>query len=283
MTIEINDVNEKNADFWNELCGTQLAQHLGITEHTPASLEKFDNFYFDFYPYLTNYIKEEYIKNKKVLEVGLGYGTLSRYLMKNGAKYYGLDIAENPVNMSRLSAEYLGVQSEAHVGSIINCPFPDNFFDTVISIGCFHHTGNFKACIDETFRILKPNGVAIIMVYNQYSLRQWVTWPLLTMKALFKDNFSISKTKAGNKNQNYSYDKNTKDDAAPFTEFFSKKSIKYYFRNMRDLQINRENFDDKFAIRIWKLKIYSFKERNKYLNSFWSKLMGLDLYIYAKK
>ena len=52
---------------------------------------------------------------------------------------------------------------------------------------------------------------------------------------------------------------------------------------MRDLQINRENFDDKFAIRIWKLKIYSFKERNKYLNSFWSKLMGLDLYIYAKK
>src|SRR5256885_405910 len=45
-------IDEQNAGFWNELCGSGLAQSLGITEITPASLARFDDAYMAFYPYL---------------------------------------------------------------------------------------------------------------------------------------------------------------------------------------------------------------------------------------
>ena len=72
-------------------------------------------------------------------------------------------------------------------GSVIDCPFKNDCFDLVISIGCFHHTGNVKSCVDETYQILKPGGKAIIMVYNQLSYRQWYKWPRETCLAFLRD------------------------------------------------------------------------------------------------
>ena len=50
------ETDAQNASFWNELCGTQMAQHLGVTDSSPASLKKFDDWYFAFYPYLATHI-----------------------------------------------------------------------------------------------------------------------------------------------------------------------------------------------------------------------------------
>ena len=50
MTNSVND--KKNMKFWEELCGTHMAKKLGITELNSESLARFDNWYFDFYPYL---------------------------------------------------------------------------------------------------------------------------------------------------------------------------------------------------------------------------------------
>lgn len=48
--------DQNNSTFWNELCGTQLAKSLGIVDDSIASLKKFDDWYFDYYPYLTTHI-----------------------------------------------------------------------------------------------------------------------------------------------------------------------------------------------------------------------------------
>lgn len=63
---------------------------------------------------------------------------------------------------------------------------PDSL-DYLVSIGCFHHTGDVQRCIDETYRVLKPGGRACIMVYNRFSCWQWVKWPATTFKALLHD------------------------------------------------------------------------------------------------
>ena len=90
------DLDTENAEFWNELCGSALARSMGITENTPDSLQRFDDAYMTLYPYLVPYVTKEDLVGKKVLEIGLGYGTLGQFIATRACHYYGLDIAAAP-------------------------------------------------------------------------------------------------------------------------------------------------------------------------------------------
>ncbi len=73
-------LDERNAAFWDELCGSQMARALGITDASPESLRRFDEAYLGHYPYLQQYLDHP-LRDTEVLEIGLGYGTLSGQLM----------------------------------------------------------------------------------------------------------------------------------------------------------------------------------------------------------
>src|SRR6476620_4257503 len=92
-------IDNQNAEFWNSLCGTSLATALGITDGSEASLKKFDDWYLYRYPYLLKHVPTEMMAGRDVLEIGLGYGTLSQKIAEAGARYTGLDIAVRPVEM----------------------------------------------------------------------------------------------------------------------------------------------------------------------------------------
>ena len=50
---------------------------LNLKEVNKESLKTFDEYYFKMYPYLKDYVLKTYLKDKNVLEIGLGFGTLS--------------------------------------------------------------------------------------------------------------------------------------------------------------------------------------------------------------
>ena len=129
-------ISTRNVEFWDELCGSQLAKSLGITDSSQESLKKFDNWYFDFYPYLLTHIPFEKMKGKNVLEVGLGYGTVSQRLSESGANYVGLDIAAGPVAMANHRLEHIGLPPSAVQGSILDPEFSEASFDYIVAIGC---------------------------------------------------------------------------------------------------------------------------------------------------
>jgi hypothetical protein len=56
-TLAAARTDERNIAFWDELCGTSQAQQLGITDSSPRSLEKFDAWYFEVYPYLFDHVR----------------------------------------------------------------------------------------------------------------------------------------------------------------------------------------------------------------------------------
>ena len=93
-------VDDRNAAFWDTLCGWNLAQRAGITGQGQDDLRRFDELYLGFYPYLERYVPADF-GGKKVLEVGLGYGTLGQLIASRGANYYGADIAAGPVEIMR--------------------------------------------------------------------------------------------------------------------------------------------------------------------------------------
>lgn len=272
-TIEINKANE---EFWNELCGTSFAKYLGINDHSAGSLKKFDKGYFDLYPYLLKHVDLSFIQGKRVMEVGLGYGTLGQRIAESAEEYVGLDIADGPVRMMNHRLQMRGLKGQAFKGSILNCPLDSNSLDCVVSIGCFHHTGDVKRCIDEVHRVLKPGGKLFMMVYNRYSFRQWTKWPKETFLYLLNE-YGLSKKFSGDSNEQIkAYDADSRGIAAPETVFLSIKQIKKLLKSFINISCHKENCDDLLLVR------GGFIPRLKLL-PYLGKVAGLDIYVTVTK
>ncbi len=65
--------------------------------------------------------------------------------------------------------------------------FPDESFDWVFSHGVLHHTPDTQAAIDEVYRVLKPDGRAIIMLYHKRSFNYLVRiMSYMRLRVVFK-------------------------------------------------------------------------------------------------
>jgi SAM-dependent methyltransferase len=259
-------LDERNAAFWDELCGSSLARQLGITDASEASLQRFDAAYMDLYPYLRDYLRHP-LAGAKVLEIGLGYGTLSGELMARGASYHGIDIAEGPVEMVRhrwrLAA---GADADADQrvvqASVLDLPFATARFDFVFTIGCLHHTGNLPRAIDEVRRVLRPGGTAVVMLYNAHSYRRLVK---VGLPALLRRRRAPAEVAA-------LYDTNESGQAAPHTDYVSVAQVRRLFAGFSSVErIDRRNFDS-----------LTFVPRERLLGSI-DRVLGLDLYITASR
>ncbi|MEM8947716.1 MAG: class I SAM-dependent methyltransferase [Pseudomonadota bacterium] len=240
------EVDRSNSSFWDELCGTGTARALGVVDRSPESLEKFDQWYLEFYPYLSDHIPFANLADKSVLEVGLGYGTLATAIMKRGAIYHGLDLAAGPVEMARYRAGLLGKDADIRQGSVLECPFEDKTFDHVISIGCLHHTGDLRQAIDEVHRVLKPGGKATIMVYNALSYRQWFFRPMASLRLALSSGgdgtpLHIVEPKA--------LDFDQSGEQAPETAFVSGRQLRILCSRFERVRIRREHIHREIMFR----------------------------------
>lgn len=270
-----NQIDSKNVQFWNELCGSRLAHSLGIMEITPENLYRFDEAYLSMYPYLWDYVLNEELEGKKILEIGLGYGTLfGKVLASTDCEYYGLDIAEGPVAMMRYRLSLLsrGGRERVQVGSALDIPYEDECFDYVYSIGCLHHTGNLPRAIEEVYRILKRGGKAIVMLYNRHSFRLCVHAPLIRLVSSFLKRHSDLRQRV-----RALYDQNVNGEPAPYTDYVSPAKARQLFGRFSKVKIDIRNFDE------YTLLKSRIGLRREWLLNNVGRFIGLDLYVTATK
>ena len=260
-------LDERNAGFWNELCGTGLAHSLGIETVDADALRRFDAAYMDIYPYLWRYLELAAVRGQEVLEIGLGFGTVGDLLARAGAVYHGADISPGPVAMMRERLRMAGIAGVERVqqANALALPYEDGTFDRVVSIGCLHHTGDTARGVAEVHRVLRPGGRAVIMLYNRNSLRQ-LTQRLRARVARMRDADEWLRSR---------YDANTEGEAAPHVDFVSKADVRHMFASFRRLRIDVQNFDP------YVLGPVSVP-RERFLGNV-ARLVGVDLYIVADK
>jgi SAM-dependent methyltransferase len=263
-----------NAVFWSELCGTALARSLGISDASAQSLRRFDDWYFLYYPYLERYVPIQELRGQRVLEVGLGYGSLAQRLAEGGAAYLGIDIAPGPVAMARHRFWQSALSGTVVQGSILACPFPDGCFDYVISIGCFHHTGNIGLALDETRRVLVPGGKAVIMTYSAYSYRRWLRWPIETLRYFAWDKMGFRVRPHAGARERGAYDADSSGRPAPETFFVSAAEFRRIARDWSRVETARENIGSGWLLR---------RISRQWLLRFVGPLLGLDLYFKLTK
>lgn len=261
-------IDQRNAAFWDELCGSVLAKTIGVTDHSPASLRRYDAAYMDFYPYLDRQLRPPATAGEPLLEIGLGFGTVSQRLAEAGFDYHGLDIAAGPVEMVRERLRRLGVDGvEERVvqGSALDIPHPDASFGHLVTIGCLHHTGDLPRAVREVHRVLRPGGTAMVMLYNRHSWRQL----RLRVRAV---------TEVGKRG---TYDTNVAGEAAPETTYVTARQVREdLFAPFAEVRIERHNFDPLVVPAVRGLALTIPRAR---LLSNVARVMGLDLYIHARK
>ena len=268
--------DSKNSEFWNYLCGTNAALGNGFDITTRAGLEEFDGWYFEYYPYLESYLKKALAGKKSVLEIGLGLGTVSRYLSANTTEYVGLDIAPNVTSFLRQDFKNRNLQGEFINSSILatNHTFGERKFDVVIAIGSLHHSGMLDLAISNAISYLNPGGKVLIMIYNKFSIYQIQNYPLKTLKSYLQHLFfgtniweeNSEKVRAIN-------DSNDRGEAAPSTSYahrkiFSHKNIKWK-REIRNT--NHVTFPGGIIIK-----------RERLLSNL-ARIAGTDIYAFGEK
>ena len=153
--------------YWNE-----RIHDLEMTEHPPGSAAFFhdlDAYRFDKLRYLPEVVDFEGYRGKKLLEIGCGIGTDLVRFAQGGAEATGVDLSETALELARENAEQAGVTMRLELANGESLPFEDASFDVVYGHGVRQYTADPARMISESYRVLRPGGDAIFMVYNRIS------------------------------------------------------------------------------------------------------------------
>jgi SAM-dependent methyltransferase len=110
---------------------------------------------------VTPFIFRYFSPGRKLLEAGCGSGRFVYWLTEKGLDIEGLEISADTV----ATLHRLYPQLRIRQGDVRALPYPDNTFDGILSLGVIEHVFEGMAQpIREMHRVLKPGGVALVIV-----------------------------------------------------------------------------------------------------------------------
>jgi len=241
-----DSVDEENAKFWNYLCGTNAAIYMGFDLNTKNGVSKYDAWYMGFYPYLRPYVDKAVVGSNTCLEVGIGLGTVSRYLARSTDEFYALDVAPEPCVFLEKSLETESINLKTMNRSILEgvvSTHLGNRFDVAIAIGSLHHSGDLALALDNLISSVKPGGKILVMIYNEFSIYRFVHNPLRFLKHFMLSILKKSYTwNENNKSVRAVNDSNDQGIPAPHTAYSSKQL--FYSRLDSTWTVNTENISN---------------------------------------
>lgn len=139
---------------------------------------------------LDTWVYLKYLPKKcgNVLDVGCGSGDLLASLSKYFDECYGIDASKSMLEI----AKQKGTNFKLTLGDANVLPYPDNYFDYVVSHTTFHHLDLPKA-LNEVKRVVKSGGgVVIVDVVKEKNkivkklhkifLRYFLSWGRMVLK-----------------------------------------------------------------------------------------------------
>src|SRR5436190_11882499 len=99
-----------------------------------------------------------------ILELAPGPGYLALELARLGNYHIvGLDISTTFVEIARAKAKEAGVEIDFRLGNAAHMPLADSLFDFIVCGAAFKNFAQPVQVLDEMFRVLKPDGKALII------------------------------------------------------------------------------------------------------------------------
>ncbi|MGP8241612.1 MAG: class I SAM-dependent methyltransferase [Solirubrobacteraceae bacterium] len=118
------------------------------------------------YAFIVHFLQGQLCNREaRVLDFGCGTGDLVRDLRLAGFDAYGADVFYEGASFEQLDGdELLAGGYIRQIGPGDELPFPENFFDAVVSHMVIEHVEDLNAVVDQAHRVLRPGGLA----YHQF-------------------------------------------------------------------------------------------------------------------
>lgn len=168
-TLENGSLISAIQDYWNS-----HIHDLAIAVHpigTPGFFQELDEYRFEKLSYLPRLVNFSGYPGLKLLESGCGAGIDLVRFAKGGAITTGIDLSQTAIDLARKNFELNGLSGSFAVMNAeeLAPDFEEDSFDVIYAHGVLQYTANPAKMVDELYRVLKPGGEAIFMVYNRYS------------------------------------------------------------------------------------------------------------------
>lgn len=167
---------EKSAvqEFWNrQSCGEVYA----AGDSVRAQLDAQARVRYELEPYIFDFARFRDGRDRDVLEIGVGMGADHLEWAKASPRSLtGVDLTPRAIEFTRSRFEAYGLKSKLECADAEQLPFEDNSFDLVYSWGVLHHSPNTPTAINEVFRVLRPGGIARVMIYHRWAISGYLLW-----------------------------------------------------------------------------------------------------------
>lgn len=182
----------------------------------------------------------------RILDAGCGIGVFVRFYARKGFEVHAIDLTPKSVEITQKSLELFGLQATVREASVEDIPYPDDYFDYIVSNGVIHHTPNTEMAVEEFYRVLKPGGIASVCVYYQNVLLrppQWylIRWliPFMLKKTQGREDMLSVETP---KDLVRTYDGNN----TPVATVYSRKQADELFEKFEHLRVEPHYFPVRF-------------------------------------
>ena len=191
-------------------------------------------------PHIKKFVKIK-LKNKKILDIGCGIGTMGHYFCNKGANYYGLDISKKSLDIAKHRFEIFNLEGKFING---NCELLTKYFkksdkfDLIYSWGVLHHTPNIKKAINQIYKISTKKTIIKIMLYSKNSYKQIMI--------------------------NNNLDQFEKAKGVPIANSFNRYEIKKLFEKFKIIKLEKDHI---FPY------IIKYYKKNRYIKQKWFRYM----------
>ena len=112
----------------------------------------------------------------EVLEIGFGTGLNLPFYPEHVKKIHAVDVNAGMYALAHKNIEKSSIEVDHHIQNAESLPFPDEFFDTIVSTWTLCSIKDIKSVLQEIFRVLKPTGKFIFVEHGLSSepgIQKW--------------------------------------------------------------------------------------------------------------
>jgi len=171
--MRLEEEKLRTREQWSEdPCGAIYAREAEL-----GTREFFDKVerhrYTEYAPWMRSVMGFDSFAGAKLLEIGCGMGTDLMQFARGGARCTGVDLTPRSIEITRHRFALYNVPGDFMIADGEHLPFANASFDVVYSNGVLHHTPDTERAIREAHRVLRPGGIAKVMLYHRHSLNYW--------------------------------------------------------------------------------------------------------------
>jgi len=176
------DLQRSVESYWNaKPCDSELsrAPSLSVDFFLEVEAER-----YRLQPHIASMLNAVDWAGKRVLEIGTGVGTDARRIINAGAVYTGINVDAASTRATAAALEAFRLPGQVEQCDATRMPFADRSFDLVYTFGVLHHIPETHRAVQEVWRVLKPDGVVLAMLYNRTSINYAVEIRILRRLAV---------------------------------------------------------------------------------------------------